>query len=484
MVTPLTLTPLTTTQAVSRSGTSPFYRVTYSPYGADNTGASDSTSAIQTAINDAADAGGGVVWLDAGTYKHTGLTLKNRVQLEGEGMLSTTLYLADGSNTSSIINYVSSDNVEANALFTAVRNLRVHGNKDNQSGTSHGIKFNTSPSSGSQATNDLDFDSHHDVENVMVYKALTDGFNGGGRSETKLRKVHAYYCGRYGFTIGFDTHASLCTAGQNGQAGFYTNANSIMLSACKSFYSGQATASAGYGFFCDTNAYNVSMVGCVAQDNKAHGFELNTCEQIHMSGCQADSNSTSSAGTYCAIDMWNVVDSIIDCVCTDRFVGSATTQRNALQIRSNSLRNQIRISHNSRDGSTVRAAILAGSSTTGNDITINNSRGQQSVAYAASITPDPYAGGTIIVGTLTGDLTINAPQAGKGQSWGGTLPEGHVGSRLRFVFTQDGSGAHAVTFPANFKKNWTPDTAASKINTIEFEYDGTNWYQIGATVGI
>ncbi len=43
--------------------------VTASPYGADATGAQDSTAAIQHALDDAAAAGGGIVYLPAGTYR-------------------------------------------------------------------------------------------------------------------------------------------------------------------------------------------------------------------------------------------------------------------------------------------------------------------------------------------------------------------------------------------------------------------------------
>ncbi|WP_127583294.1 glycosyl hydrolase family 28-related protein [Paenibacillus koleovorans] len=45
------------------------YDVTQAPYNADNTGATDATSAIQAALDDAGDAGGGIVFLPAGTYK-------------------------------------------------------------------------------------------------------------------------------------------------------------------------------------------------------------------------------------------------------------------------------------------------------------------------------------------------------------------------------------------------------------------------------
>lgn len=46
----------------------PVFNVTHSPYSADNTGVADATVAIQTAINAAQSAGGGVVFLPAGLY--------------------------------------------------------------------------------------------------------------------------------------------------------------------------------------------------------------------------------------------------------------------------------------------------------------------------------------------------------------------------------------------------------------------------------
>ncbi|HKK19765.1 MAG TPA: glycosyl hydrolase family 28-related protein, partial [Opitutales bacterium] len=50
------------------SVSSPEFDVTASPYNADPSGNSDSTAAIQAAIDDAAAAGGGVVYLPTGTY--------------------------------------------------------------------------------------------------------------------------------------------------------------------------------------------------------------------------------------------------------------------------------------------------------------------------------------------------------------------------------------------------------------------------------
>ncbi|WP_246061767.1 family 16 glycoside hydrolase [Paenibacillus oralis] len=62
------------------------YNVTRSPYNADNTGARMASDAIQRAIDDAHQAGGGVVFVPAGVYKSGNLTLKSNV----------TFYLAGG----------------------------------------------------------------------------------------------------------------------------------------------------------------------------------------------------------------------------------------------------------------------------------------------------------------------------------------------------------------------------------------------------
>lgn len=69
------------------SSTGPgIYNVTEAPYNADNTGTLMASNAIQRAIDDAHQAGGGVVFVPAGVYKSGNLTLKSNV----------TFYLAGG----------------------------------------------------------------------------------------------------------------------------------------------------------------------------------------------------------------------------------------------------------------------------------------------------------------------------------------------------------------------------------------------------
>jgi hypothetical protein len=72
--------------SVPASSGNGIYNITNSPYNADSTGATLSTSAIQLAVDHASAAGGGTVYVPTGVYKLTGLFLKSNV----------TLYLAGG----------------------------------------------------------------------------------------------------------------------------------------------------------------------------------------------------------------------------------------------------------------------------------------------------------------------------------------------------------------------------------------------------
>jgi hypothetical protein len=56
-----------------------------------------------------------------------------------------------------------------------------------------------------------------------------------------------------------------------------------------------------------------------------------------------------------------------------------------------------------------------------------------------------------------------------------------VGSKLGFLFLEDGVGGRTISFNTIFKTNWTPATTANDKNWIEFVYDGTHWLQTSAT---
>lgn len=68
-MTPANTTPATTTPAAAAAATPDWINVASSAYGADPTGASDSTAAFKSAIAAASANGGGVVYIPSGTYK-------------------------------------------------------------------------------------------------------------------------------------------------------------------------------------------------------------------------------------------------------------------------------------------------------------------------------------------------------------------------------------------------------------------------------
>ncbi|MFD0711467.1 glycosyl hydrolase family 28-related protein [Paenibacillus sp. GCM10027626] len=80
-VVPAVVTPVNATEDVVVAGVT----VTNAPYNADNTGEVDSSAAIQAAIDDVYNAGGGVVWMPAGKYKiNYSIQVRNHVTLRGD----------------------------------------------------------------------------------------------------------------------------------------------------------------------------------------------------------------------------------------------------------------------------------------------------------------------------------------------------------------------------------------------------------------
>jgi hypothetical protein len=99
---------------------------------------------------------------------------------------------------------------------------------------------------------------------------------------------------------------------------------------------------------------------------------------------------------------------------------------------------------------------------------VNALLGTQSVTYATPITPDPYLGGTVLVGTLTGDITVNAVATAGLFS----------GMRVGFQFTQDGTG-RTVTFNSQYKTSAAIPTTPSSVTRIQFEWDGSFFRETG-----
>lgn len=97
----------------------------------------------------------------------------------------------------------------------------------------------------------------------------------------------------------------------------------------------------------------------------------------------------------------------------------------------------------------------------------------QSLPYAATVDVDPDFGEYVIIGTLTGAITITAAN---GRA---------IGKTLTIDTTQDGTGGRVITWDAIFKAGaFAPVTTAGKRNVVTFRFDGTNYVMQSQAAGL
>lgn len=98
-------------------------------------------------------------------------------------------------------------------------------------------------------------------------------------------------------------------------------------------------------------------------------------------------------------------------------------------------------------------------------IQANQTPRTQTLAFAATITPDFALGDYVLVGSLTNNITINPPI------------NMLAGQSIKIRLVQDGTGGRTVTLgdTTNMKLNGSVGTTANRVNLIQFDYDGSKW---------
>ena len=148
-------------------------------------------------------------------------------------------------------------------------------------------------------------------------------------------------------------------------------------------------------FGCTGSGFNIGgtrnmFSSCEAQDNGLYGFNDSGADNV-FAACVADSNGQSGGTTY-GFSLSGA----------SAAVGCLTINRSGSSQDYGYISGVANGAYPSIVGCTSRlpgTAHVAPSSV--GAISVNGLIGTQSVAYASSITPDPYLGGTVIVGTLT-----------------------------------------------------------------------------------
>lgn len=216
-------------------------------FGADPTGESDSTSAIQAALT-AVPASGATVYLPAGTYSTSAaLTIGSNTTLAGAGPESTVI-----TQSSTTANGISGTDVS----YVAIRDLGLSGPG---SGSGNGISI--APSANPNV-------SCIDLCDVTVTSFGNTGVHLDTPIVSALRRVVAASNGGDGFQFSntVDTPTSL------------------VLDACYA----NTNAASGYEF--DSAAY-CALNGC-ASDHNDTGYAFYSCQGITLNGCGAESFTT------------------------------------------------------------------------------------------------------------------------------------------------------------------------------------------------
>jgi Ca2+-binding RTX toxin-like protein len=198
-------------------------------FGAVGDGHTSDTAAIQAAIDAAAEAGGGDVYIPAGTWTLTAagkpadgaLMLKSNVFIKGDGMGATVLKLADGSSQA-VTGLIRSASGEATHDF-GVSNLTLDGNRDATTGKVDGWYNGFLPGKPGQDSNvtlsgveirhcsGYGFDPHERTVNMLIENSVShgnglDGFVADYLIDSTFRNNLAYDNDRHGFNIVTTTH--------------------------------------------------------------------------------------------------------------------------------------------------------------------------------------------------------------------------------------------------------------------------------------
>ena len=258
------------------------YNVKHLDFAAVGDGVVDDTDAIQLAIDTALLNGGGFVFVPEGEYLCTQLKLQSHVHLCGTGW--KTIIKQIGSVALDLI-IMAEDTTDQSGM----RDLKLDGNKANQSTANNGITL-THSGSPSFETND----PMHIFQNLFIINCKGYGLQVlNSTREVLFDRIQIKDSDLDNFRlIGTDNLYTNCTAQGSGESGFRCADPGSRYINCKSF------GNRDDGFDIDQDSQQ--LIGCTAQDNDDDGFHINNAQDIVISGCIADRNGVDATNANAA----------------------------------------------------------------------------------------------------------------------------------------------------------------------------------------
>lgn len=260
-------------------------------FGAVGDGVTDDTVAIQAAIDQAAAAGGGLVFVPAGNFLTGTLRLKSKAGLVGTG-IGSKLKAKSGQTTPVVA--LDDVNVEKTRLEAVLLDGTLTSGAD-----AHGLSLDNTGGSGFSF-----YDSMHIVRDVFVNSPAGRGvYVSNGVREAHLDNVVVNNAGREGFFVqATDSSFLRCISGASGRWGFYADGANNRYMSCKAFGSGDDALFDFDGWY--LREQRSSLTACDAQDNARHGFLVFAdCELTSLAACVADSNNSSGFRFDACVDV-------------------------------------------------------------------------------------------------------------------------------------------------------------------------------------
>jgi uncharacterized protein (DUF2147 family) len=293
------------------------------PVIADTTGVSQAAAGFNAAIDAAAAAGGGIVFVPAGTYLVSGVSgqriiLKSKVVLEFAPGVTITSG-AHGS-TSRIIEIDTNNASTLEEVGIHGNGLRIVGNRS-QAFTQYGVYVNV------QAFGHVL--KRLVIKDVIISDCRTDGYiitgtvGTAAAEDVSITNVISDNCYRTGGTLVHAKRVTLVnckgrnTNGTSPQVGFNIEPDTSLTVEDVSVLGGQFDSNASHGFFVQTglgtttrirvsqvaaqsnggyglyanNASDVIFTSCTGRSNTSHGMAMASCQYSSMIGGRAISNT-------------------------------------------------------------------------------------------------------------------------------------------------------------------------------------------------
>lgn len=408
-----------------------------SAFGAKGDGATADATAINNAIKACNEAGGGTVYVPAGTYIiDASVKIRSKVMLEGAGREATIFKLKTTTNTNVLT--VEGYGTTGADNYT-VRDLSVDGNKANNLTSGHGFA-----SDGRRVR----------LERVYFFNCREDGFN----HKQTAADLNANEGGQD--SMMYDTWAWNCS-----RHGLYVNSHDFV------FLGAMAMANAKSGVFIDTLGFAASLTNVHVWGEQEFGFNFNA--SFDASQCQAEGATAA----------------MVRCKAGGRWTGGrvfvAGTPKNVpgFELVENSSRMMVSNVEGSNFGTAAMFKFLGASSGSGSQISCTNNEEGLTVSGTPSgnIKWDIRLRGGATYGAAF--VTPTEPSAAEmsfenlnvckvsGTAEIKKIAAGMPGQMLTLIFTSTAKlkNENNLKIGAEF--------AAAANGAITLVCDGTNWYR-------